>query len=288
MWRSLKIGTFFDIGLYIHWSFLLLPLWVFIANWKTTGLEFAFYGVAVVVTVFACVVLHEFGHALTARKFGIPTRDITLYPIGGVARLERMTERPTEELWIAIAGPAVNIVIAAILFPIAFLVGVKDLASVSISSFLGIVALYNLFLACFNMIPAFPMDGGRVLRALLAMGVGRLRATEIAANLGAGFAGVFFLGGIMLTMHEINGVFLMLLSIFVMLMGQQELMAVRYRERMRQQEPLEVLPADGDVIDVGALPARPNFSGFTWDSRQGIWVEWRDGRPIHTISVQPE
>src|SRR5262249_13223186 len=142
--------------------------------------------------------------------------------------------------------------------------------------------------AGFNMIPAFPMDGGRVLRALLAMGMSRLRATEIAANLGAGFAGVFFLGGIMLTFSEGNGFFLMLLSIFVMLMGQQELMAVRYRERMGQQEPLEVLPADGDVIDVGALPARPNFSGFTWDSRQGIWVEWRDGRPIHTISVQPE
>src|SRR6266446_5240096 len=115
MFRSWKLGTAFGIGIYVHWTFLLLPLYlVFSGGGPGHGPAVA-YILALIAAVFGCVVLHELGHALTARRFGIGTRDITLYPIGGVARLERMSERPWEEFWIAVAGPAVNVGIAAVL-----------------------------------------------------------------------------------------------------------------------------------------------------------------------------
>src|SRR5262245_34997323 len=115
MGRSWKLGTAFGIGLYVHWSFLLAPALVLMNNWAH-GLEAAALAVGVVLAVFGCVLLHELGHALMARRFGIGTRDITLYPIGGVARLERMSDSPLEELAIAVAGPAVNVAIAAGLY----------------------------------------------------------------------------------------------------------------------------------------------------------------------------
>jgi hypothetical protein len=160
---------------------------------------------------------------------------------------------------------------------------------VGFPEFLGQLGIANLLLAIFNMIPAFPMDGGRVLRAILALGVGRLAATEIAGTVGFTLAAFLVIFGVYQTfvLHN-NLIMFTLLFFFIMVLGQREVLATRQREYERRLEPMVVLPADAQVIDVGALPTRPNFSGFTWDSRNGSWVEWREGRPIHKIEIQPD
>lgn len=193
---SWKIGEFAGIGVYMHATFLLLIGFILFANVVAGGgLLAGLTSVAFIILLFACVVAHEYGHALTARRYGIKTRDITLLPIGGVARLERMPTNPIEELWVALAGPAVNVVIAAALVPIVLLVeGADGLRNLSLTGggVLQRLLLTNLLLVGFNLLPAFPMDGGRVLRALLATRMEYTRATQVAASLGQGFA--FLLG----------------------------------------------------------------------------------------------
>jgi Zn-dependent protease/predicted transcriptional regulator len=196
---SLKVGTFKGIPVYIHATFLLLILWVAISHWRQ-GNDFAttLNGIVFILLLFTFVVLHEFGHALMARKYNIITRDITLLPIGGLARLERMPDKPIEELWVALAGPAVNLVIAALLFIWLFVTAqflpFQEL-TVTGGPMIERLMVVNLFLAGFNLLPAFPMDGGRVLRALLAMHKEYSRATQIAASIGQGMALIFgFMG----------------------------------------------------------------------------------------------
>ncbi len=195
-----KLGNFAGIDVYVHATFLLLIGWVGYSHWLENQLwSEVFSGILFILALFACVVLHEYGHALTARKYGIKTRDITLYPIGGVARLERMPEKPVEELWVALMGPAVNVVIAAALFTFLYLtnslVPLSDL-TVASGSFLERLMMINISLVLFNLIPAFPMDGGRVLRAFLAMRMDYVRATQIAATIGQGMALLFGLVGL--------------------------------------------------------------------------------------------
>src|SRR5437867_4404357 len=153
MFRSWKLGTAFGIGIYLHWSFFLLLAFVFFSHLGGGHLESAVYEIMLFSAVFGCVVLHELGHALMARYYGIATRDITLYPIGGVARLERLSERPIEEFWIALAGPAVNVAIAAGLAVLLFLAGVSaglpELGFGGIEAFLSHLMLANLVLVGF-------------------------------------------------------------------------------------------------------------------------------------------
>lgn len=195
-----KIGRFFDIDVYMHATFLLLIGWVGISHWtERQSWTAVLSGIVFILLLFAFVVMHEYGHALTARKFGIRTRDITLYPIGGVARLERMPEKPIEELWVALAGPAVNVVLAAILFGwLSVTNTLEPLSGLTVTGgpFLERLAVVNLWLVLFNLIPAFPMDGGRVLRALLAMRMDYVRATQAAATVGQGMAFLFGLLGL--------------------------------------------------------------------------------------------
>ena len=179
-----KIGTFSGIDVFIHATFILIIGWVGLSYWQQTQtLAGTLEGILFTLILFSFVVFHEFGHALTARRYGIKTRDITLYPIGGVARLERMPEKPVQEFWVALAGPAVNVVIAAVLFIWLLITGgLTPLSSLSLTTgpFVERLMLVNVWLVLFNMIPAFPMDGGRVLRALLAMRMDYTRATQVS------------------------------------------------------------------------------------------------------------
>ncbi|MGE4373326.1 MAG: site-2 protease family protein [Xanthobacter sp.] len=188
---SLTIGRVGGTAIRIHVTFLLFLVWIWAAYYQAGGAHEAWQGVLFVALLFACVMLHELGHAFAARHYGVKTPDITLWPFGGIASLERIPEKPSEELVVALAGPAVNVVIAALLFLwLGATVNVDDLTKIEDpgTSMLVKLAGANVFLVLFNLIPAFPMDGGRVLRALLAMRMGHSQATATAASIGQGFA----------------------------------------------------------------------------------------------------
>lgn len=277
--RSWKLGTAFGIGIYVHWTFLLLAAYVLFHNYSLAGADLALYSLALLNAVFGCVVLHELGHALAARRFGIPTRDITLYPIGGVARLERMSERPWEEFWIAVAGPAVNVVIALFLWLVlplgGLLPGAEAVHQLGRGNLLLDLMVVNGFLVLFNILPIFPMDGGRVLRALLSLRLGRLRATEWAVAVGVVLAALLGFVGLLIEWYM-----LLVVIAFVFFAGQQELAAVRYSEARRQAEPVDVIPVEAEVLDVIPVPSEQAFSGLAFDARIGAWVVWRNGRPV--------
>jgi Zn-dependent protease len=223
---SINIGRIAGTAVRIHITFILFLGWIFFANYVAEGLEAALASLVFLVLLFACVLAHEFGHIFTARAFGVATPDVTLLPIGGVARLERIPEEPRQELLIAIAGPLVNVAIALGLVLAGASLQAGDLAAMDSSSVSLVdgLAAVNLFLALFNMIPAFPMDGGRVLRALLATRMGYVRATEIAAKIGQGVA--FALGFVGLLYNPM----LIFIAIFVYLAasGEAHGVAMRY------------------------------------------------------------
>lgn len=223
---SINIGTVAGTVVRIHLTFLLFLAWIFAASYAASGAASAWNSVIFLVLLFVCVLLHEFGHIFTARAFGVTTPYVTLLPIGGVAQLERIPEDPRQEFLIAIAGPLVNVAIAGLLILFAG-------ASVNAGAATGVenmriplvdrLAAVNLFLALFNMIPAFPMDGGRVLRALLATRLGYVRATELAAWIGQAVA--FALGFFGLMYNPI----LIFIAIFVYIAASSEAHMVALR-----------------------------------------------------------
>lgn len=243
---SIKLGSLLGVPVYLHWTFLILIAWLVGAAALAGGPEAMAAGLrtgAFVLAVFGCIVLHEMGHALAARRYGIQTRDITLLPIGGVASLERMPEKPGQELVVALAGPAVNVVIAAVLLPLVLLTAGADAfrvaggegdgseggagvggAALHRMNFLAMLGATNVLLVVFNMIPALPMDGGRVLRALLAMAMDRPKATAIAATVGQVVAAGFVIFGLFS-----GQVLLMLIGVFVFFGAGAEASAERFR-----------------------------------------------------------
>jgi len=223
----------FDVGgtaVRIHLTFFLLLAWIAAIHWMRGGPAEAIDGVLFIVALFVCVVLHEFGHVFAARRYGIRTSDVTLLPIGGVASLERMPEKPVQEIVVALAGPAVNLVIALALM---FLLGAQfDLSQMAQleqaqTTLIGRIAAANVMLFAFNLIPAFPMDGGRVLRALLAIGMGYTRATRVAASIGQGLAVIFGFLGLM------GNPLLVLIAVFIFLAASGEAGYVQAREYTR-------------------------------------------------------
>jgi Zn-dependent protease/predicted transcriptional regulator len=196
---SLKVGDLAGTAIYVHVTFFVLLAWIGVVDGLETGsVAAAAEAVAFTTTLFACVVLHEFGHAFMARRFGIRTRDIILFPFGGMGRLERIPEVPSQEFLIALAGPAVSVGIAAALFAALRLQGstpqLEEFATRDVP-FAERLMFINAGLALFNLVPAFPMDGGRVLRALLAMKLDYVYATEVAARIGQGIAVLFAIVG---------------------------------------------------------------------------------------------
>ncbi len=235
MKKAFKLGSFTGIGIYVHWTMSLLLGVVFVfalsqgISMGETLAALVFVGV-----LFGCVILHELGHALMAKNFGIPTLDITMYPIGGVARLQSMPREPRQELLIAIAGPAVNLAIAAVLFVVLIATGRSLALSLFVESdlnTLGMLMWMNLTLAGCNMLPAFPMDGGRVLRAGLATKLSYKNATRIAAYVGQGMAILFGIVAVVPVpfFTSFNPV-LLFVGIFVFLAARQEAQMVLQEE----------------------------------------------------------
>lgn len=256
--RRLQLGTFLGIGLYVHWSFGLVIAFVALSS-LGSGLFGIAFSIIQLFGIFFCVTLHEYGHAMAARHFGIATADITLLPIGGVARLRRMPRIPWQELVVAVAGPAVNVVIATILL-LGFLLFTDGTVLSALISFVGgwitggpvddavmsiifdvftlpsligffvVMLMVNTMLVVFNLIPAFPMDGGRVFRSLLAMFLEYRKATTIASRVGLGCA--LFMGLMALSAdppHPIP----VLIAVFIGYAGMAEARHVEVMESVR-------------------------------------------------------
>ena len=249
--KGYKLAEPFGIGLYIHWSFWVLVVYLGLNYFSRGGVGAMFDGLTMVAGVFGCVVLHELGHSLAARFFGIGTRDITLYPIGGVAALDKMPGKPLQEIIIALAGPAVNLVI---------LIMLGALAGMGISGGILSALFYtNVFLVLFNLIPAFPMDGGRVFRAGLSLAIPRDRATNIAAGIGKVCAGLMVVAGLF------SNIMLTLIGVFIWMAAGAEQRYVQSEEAYHQMfgevfpdspPPMPSTHRDGgsEVVEPEVLP----------------------------------
>ncbi|ATQ69956.1 MULTISPECIES: site-2 protease family protein [Methylosinus] len=245
---SITLGSFKGTAVRIHVTFILLLAWIGFSAYRSGGLEAARDSVLFILLIFTCVVLHEFGHILTARRFGIVSTEVTLLPIGGVANLAHMPEKPAQELLVAIAGPMVNIAIAIALFVALGTFHPEALTQLDDPQ-LGLVprlAAANLFLAVFNMIPAFPMDGGRVLRAALALWLDRAKATRIAASIGQIFA--FLLGFLGLFGNPL----LVFIAIFVYMAAAGEAQMTVASEATRGLAVADAMETRIAAIDWGA------------------------------------
>ena len=262
---SITIGRFGGTEVKIHITFILFLAWIAFSAWSRGGSAAALDSTLFIVLLFACVVLHEFGHIAAARRYGIRTPEVTLLPIGGVASLERLPSDPAQELVVALAGPAVNLVIGLALIAALGSAHAADLTQIDNPnlSLAGRLAIANVFLAVFNLIPAFPMDGGRVLHALLAMRVGGARATEIAARIGQALAfGLGFLG-------LFGNPLLLFIAIFVyiaaageaqMSAGQQALKGVSVGEAMETRfTPVSIDANLGQAVEALLATAQHEF-----------------------------
>ncbi len=253
MKRALTLGRVAGIRVQVHWTFVLLILWItFSGIWSDTSTAGILWSNLFVIVLFGCVVLHELGHALTAKQFSIPTKEITLLPIGGVASLEDIPEEPRKELLITLAGPIVNIVIAFFLYlviPFDFIQQLDEtqveqfFSEISARNFLFLLFYANVLLAAFNFIPAFPMDGGRILRALLSMRMDRVKATQIASNLGQLVAVIFFFFGLL------YNPFLALIGVFVFFGAFGENVMVQQLTLLRGYEAKDAMMTDITVLN---------------------------------------
>lgn len=243
---NIDLGTYFGIPVRLHWSFWLVLVWIAFVGWRE-GMDLIDTGLFMIFTLclFFCVLLHEYGHALTAKRFNINTQDIILSPIGGIARLQNMPKNPTEEVLVAFAGPAVNVVISTVLGVLIFFMGWNFFPAISTPSFKSIelfsVMLFwiNIMLVVFNLIPAFPMDGGRVLRAVLSYKWSRLKSTQIAVVSGQ------FIAGILILLGFWQGQFMLpFIGLFVIITAQAELTNEKRKTRLENTTAADVMKTE--------------------------------------------
>jgi Zn-dependent protease/CBS domain-containing protein len=247
---SIKLVKLAGVNVFVHWTFSLLIAFILFRGIRMgyDASQLA-WSVLFILSIFFIVILHELGHSLAARKFGISTKDITLLPIGGVARLEKMPEKPKEELIVAIAGPMVNIVLAFILYFFVSMPNPEDISEDAIAAigphnFLFNLFIVNIILAVFNMIPAFPMDGGRVLRALLSIKIARHKATFLAARIGQVLAVLFIIGGFY------SNPFLILIGLFIIFGAQAEAQQTKTNYMLKGANLNDVLMMQYETLDV--------------------------------------
>lgn len=283
---SIKLGKVFGIDIKVHLTFLLILIW---GAFNFSGGAGPLYGLLVTVALFTLVLLHELGHSLAALRYGISVTDITLLPIGGVARLERMPERPLHELVVALAGPAVNVVLALVLLPLIAAVTVLQGTPLSLSllsepglpGLLGFLLSANVSLAAFNLLPAFPLDGGRVFRAVLGFFMDYPRATRLAVSVGRVLAVGLGLIGIFS-----GQIVLAVIALFIFAAGGQEGQAVAARSLLSRVRAGQALAHDtvvlspgtpvGDVASMVMRGHRPDFAVLDPFSRQLLGVATGD------------
>jgi len=295
LFRSLFIGRLKNADILLHWSMWVLPLFILVRAFFLYSLDEALLQVALTVGLYACVVIHELTLLLIARRVGLGIRSITLNPIGGYTRLAEVSERPWKEIRMAIAGPASHLLIAGLISGgfVAFDLPLNPLfetAQPFLETFFNRLFWLNLLLAVLHIIPAFPLDGGRLFRASLALSARRLRATEVAALLSSFVALMFLIPG-MVWMNSIW--WLIAFGIVIHVCGQQELMSVRYFASIQQQIPgvelrsTVTLPVD-QLLDEDARPDEPDFNGLTWNPKNRLWIVWRDGQPVSANALVGE
>ena len=246
---SFHLARIAGIDVRVHVTFILLLAWFGYVYYADGGQAAMFAGLFFIILLFVCVLLHEFGHALAARAYGINTPDITLLPIGGVARLERMPDKPWQELVVALAGPAVNVVIAFALYVVigrVFHLGELEQIAEGGGNLLTRLLVINVILVVFNLLPAFPMDGGRVLRAALAMRMKHARATQIAATVGQVVAVLFGLGGLFG-----GNPFLLFIAVFVFLGARSEASYAVFKEAADETRVGSIMHPMGPVLFPG-------------------------------------
>lgn len=258
---SISLGKAFGIPISIHWTFWMLVIWiVFTGVVEGQSVADLLWHVVFVFTVFACVGLHELGHALMAKRYGIQTDSIVFLPIGGVASLSRIPKEPKKELIITLAGPMVNVIIALVIYLILMVTGklgniigqIENITAITSNNLLFMLFMANVMLFLFNLIPALPMDGGRIFRSLLAMKISRVKATKLAVKVGQVFAILFVLLGLF------SNPFLIVIAVFILLGAQSELEQVKTSETLSHYASSDLMMQnytvfnEDQILDVAA------------------------------------
>lgn len=285
MTRPITIGTLHGSDLRLHWSWPTLPVAVAAYSLAVFPWRAAVFQVLLLLGAYVFVLAHQGVQLLAAGRFGLGTRDVTLYPFWGVARMNRMSDRPWQEAYIAATGPVILALLATAIGGAMALAGEtvsfpSDIVEATLKSYVVHLFWATVLLAILHALPLLPLDGGRIFRAVLAMNVSRLQATEVAAALSTLGAGVLLIAAIAWLQSPLVGV----TALLIYLGAQEDLGTTRYFAGLRHSpdqgpSPAVHVPME-QVVTPDCQPDEPNFTGFTWNARARLWIEWRDGQPV--------